>query len=89
MKVNISIDGTPDEVRAFFGWPPVAAVHEEWLKKVREQMAAGAPGFDPASLMKAMPVAGMPPQMNEQMQQFMTMQQAFWQQMAVGEPKKD
>lgn len=81
MKVNISIDGSPDEVRAFFGWPPVAQLHEELLKKMQEQMAAGAPGFDPASMMKNM--------MPEHLQNMMSMQQAFWQQMATqGADKK-
>ena len=57
MKVNITLDGTPDEVRAFFGWPPLATLQEEWLNKMREQMAAGA---DPSALFKSMMPGGFP-----------------------------
>jgi hypothetical protein len=91
MKVNITLDGTPDEVRAFFGWPPLATLQEEWLNKMREQMAAGA---DPTALFKTMmpgAMSGMGPGMTlgmasgamspEQMQNLFAMQQAFWQQM--------
>lgn len=89
MKVNITLDGTPDEVRAFFGWPPLATLQEEWLNKMREQMAAGA---DPTTLFKGMmpgAMAGMNPGMAagatpEAMQNLFAMQQAFWQQMQSG-----
>jgi hypothetical protein len=93
MKVNITLDGTPDEVRAFFGWPPLATLQEEWLNKMREQMAAGA---DPAALFKSMMPGAMPgatgamPGMTagaaspEAMQNLFAMQQAFWQQMQAG-----
>lgn len=94
MKVNITLDGTPDEVRAFFGWPPLATLQEEWLNKMREQMAAGA---DPSALFKSMMpagMAGMAPGINpgvmsqEQLQNLFTMQQVFWQQMNAGKPEK-
>lgn len=98
MKVNITLDGTPDEVRAFFGWPPLATLQEEWLNKMREQMAAGA---DPSALFKSMMpggMAGMAAGLNpgampsgvpsqEQLQNLFTMQQAFWQQMNAGKPE--
>ncbi len=94
MKVNITLDGTPDEVRAFFGWPPLATLQEEWLQKMREQMASGA---DPAALFKSMMLGVVPgvspgamPGMTggaaapEAMQNLFAMQQAFWQQMQAG-----
>ena len=87
MKVNITLDGTPDEVRAFFGWPPIAAMQDEWLQKMREQMATGG---DPSSFFKtmmpgAMPgmTGAMPAAMSpEQLQNLFAMQQAFWQQLS-------
>ncbi|MFZ5842145.1 MAG: hypothetical protein ACOY3E_04520 [Pseudomonadota bacterium] len=96
MKVNITLDGTPDEVRAFFGWPPLATLQEEWLNKMREQMAAGA---DPSALFKSMMPGGMAAGLNpgampsgvpsqEQLQNLFTMQQAFWQQMNAGKTEK-
>jgi len=82
MKVNITLDGTPDEVRAFFGWPPIAALQAEWLQQMREQMAAGA---DPSALFKTMMPGAMPGMASaptpEQLQNVFAMQQAFWQQM--------
>jgi hypothetical protein len=82
MKVNITLDGTPDEVRAFFGWPPLATLQEEWLQKMREQMAAGA---DPSVLFKGMMPGAMPNTMSpEQLQNVFAMQQAFWQQLNPG-----
>ncbi|NQD36212.1 hypothetical protein HPT27_04185 [Permianibacter sp. IMCC34836] len=98
MKVNITLDGTPDEVRAFFGWPPLATLQEEWLNKMREQMAAGA---DPSALFKSMMPGGFPgampgmtPGMSptamspDQLQNLFAMQQAFWQQMNTGKTEK-
>jgi hypothetical protein len=94
MKVNITLDGTPDEVRAFFGWPPLATLQEEWLNKMREQMAAGA---DPSALFKSMMPGGFPGAMAgmnpasmspDQLQNLFAMQQAFWQQMNAGKSEK-
>ena len=94
MKVNITLDGTPDEVRAFFGWPPLATLQEEWLNKMREQMAAGA---DPSALFKGMMPGGVPGAMAgmnpaamspDQLQNLFAMQQAFWQQMNAGKTDK-
>ena len=52
MKVRINVDLTPEEARAFFGLPDVASFQQELLEKIRDQMLAGAEGFDPISLMK-------------------------------------
>lgn len=89
MKVNISLDGSPDEVRAFFGWPPVAQMHDELWKKMQEQMSAGAPGYDPASIMKNMMPDHMQNMMPDQLKNMMNMQQAFWQQMAQQQADTD
>ncbi|PLY15198.1 MAG: hypothetical protein C0631_08760 [Sedimenticola sp.] len=52
MKVNISIDMTPEEFRKMMGWPDVQGLHEDIMGKMREQIAAGAEGYDPMSLMQ-------------------------------------
>ena len=52
MKVNITIDMTPEEFRKMMGWPDVQGIHEEVMEKIREQIAAGAEGYDPMNLMQ-------------------------------------
>ncbi|MDR9468770.1 DUF6489 family protein [Marinospirillum sp.] len=50
MKVNIELDMTPDEFRQAMGLPDVQPFQEELMNKIREQMEAGAEGYDPLSL---------------------------------------
>lgn len=50
--MKISIDITPEEMRTLMGWPDVQPLQEEMIDKIREQMDAGAEGYDPLSLMK-------------------------------------
>lgn len=52
MNINISVDMTPEEFRKLMGWPDVQGFQEEMMQQIREQMAAGAEGFDPLSLMQ-------------------------------------
>lgn len=52
MKIRINVDLTPEEARAFFGLPDVVSFQQELLEKIRDQMVAGAEGFDPISLMR-------------------------------------
>lgn len=52
MKVNISVDLTPEEFRKSMGWPDIQPLQEEMLAKIREQMEAGSEGYDPISLMQ-------------------------------------
>ncbi|MCB1874623.1 MAG: hypothetical protein KDH88_01460 [Chromatiales bacterium] len=52
MKITITADVTPDELRAFFGLPDVTPLHQELVEQIRKNMEAGAHGFDPLSLMK-------------------------------------
>ncbi|OQX30444.1 MAG: hypothetical protein B0D96_03780 [Candidatus Sedimenticola endophacoides] len=52
MKINIEIDITPEEFRKSMGWPDVEAFNRELLDKLRQQMEAGAEGFDPLTLLK-------------------------------------
>lgn len=50
--MKISIDMTPEEMRTLMGWPDVQGLQAEMIDKIREQMNAGAEGYDPLSLMK-------------------------------------
>lgn len=50
--MKISIDMTPEEMRTLMGWPDVKQLQTEMIDKIREQMDAGAEGYDPLSLMK-------------------------------------
>lgn len=50
--MKISIDMTPEEMRTLMGWPDVQGLQQEMIDKIREQMNAGAEGYDPLSLMQ-------------------------------------
>ncbi|KOR29517.1 hypothetical protein TI04_08440 [Achromatium sp. WMS2] len=52
MKFKIDVEITPEEVRRLMGLPDVQAFHEEILAQIRSQMAAGADGYDPKTLMR-------------------------------------
>ena len=70
MKINISMKTTPAEFREFLGLPEVQPLQAEMIEKVREQMQAGAEGFDPLSLMS--------PFIAPNVQSMEAMQRAFW-----------
>lgn len=52
MKFTVNVDMTPEELRRVLGLPDVSALQGEMIDKVREQMAAGAEGYDPLTLLK-------------------------------------
>jgi hypothetical protein len=59
MKVNIEMDMTPEEARAFLGLPDVAALQQQMLEEMRARMRAAFEAGDPEAMMKAwMPLAG-------------------------------
>ena len=70
MKVNVTMDMTPAELREFLGLPDVQGLQAEMLDKIREQMKAGVEGFDPLSLMR--------PFIAPNLQGMEAMQRAFW-----------
>lgn len=51
MKINMSVDCSPQELREFLGWPDVGKVQQEMLERVSTMVAEGG-GIDPASLMR-------------------------------------
>ncbi len=71
MKINIEVDATPEEIRAFFGLPDVAPLQNELMAKLQENMKLGMEGYDPVNLTKLMlPSAGF-----SAMEKY---QKAFW-----------
>ena len=70
MKIDVSIEATPAELREFLGLPEVQSLQAEMIEKIREQMQAGAEGFDPASIMR--------PFIAPNLQSMEAMQRAFW-----------
>jgi len=51
MKVNIEIDCTPEEARAFMGLPDVSALHAVYLDRMKGLMAEGVTAADVERLM--------------------------------------
>jgi len=78
MKINVEIDCTPEEARAFFGLPDVAPMQERLMKEVEERTLAAMRAMEPEALMQNWLPASM--------QGLETMQKMFWN--AMGDPKK-
>lgn len=70
MKIDISVDVSPEELRQFLGLPEVKPLQDELVRRMSEHMESGAAGLDPVSLMQ--PFLTPAPGALE------TMQRAFW-----------
>jgi hypothetical protein len=58
MKVNIEMDMTPQEARAFMGLPDVAPIQKKMLEDMQARMKAAFDANDPEGMMRAwMPLA--------------------------------
>jgi hypothetical protein len=77
MKVNVTIDCTPEEARAFFGLPDLGPMQQRVLGEIEERLRSSLNSMSPEAIFKTWIPASM--QGVEQMQQ---MQQAFWSQLA-------
>ncbi len=78
MKVNLEIDCTPEEARAFFGLPDVAPMQERLMKEVEAQMLGAMKAMEPEALFNTWLPASM--------QGLENFQKMFWN--AMGDPKK-
>jgi hypothetical protein len=78
MKINVEIDCTPEEARAFFGLPDVAPMQERLMKEVEERAVAAMHAMEPEALIKNWLPASM--------QGFENIQKMFWN--AMSDPNK-
>lgn len=76
MKVDISIDCSPEEARAFLGLPAVAPMQEALLREIEARMQAAMRGIDAETLLKTWLPAGF--------SGLEEMQKSFWRQFAAG-----
>lgn len=53
MKVNINIDCTPQEARAFFGLPDVTPLNEQLVAEMSKRMSANMEAMEPEALMRS------------------------------------
>ncbi len=51
MKVNVEIDCTPAEARAFFGLPDVAPMQEKLMREVEARTLAAMKAMEPDALL--------------------------------------
>ncbi len=52
MKINIEVDCSPEEARAFLGLPDVAPMQAVLIVELGKRMRAGLEAMDPETLMK-------------------------------------
>ncbi|MBL8629680.1 MAG: hypothetical protein JNM81_08640 [Rhodospirillaceae bacterium] len=70
MKVNITVDCTPEEARAFMGLPNVAPIQDAAMKQMQIQMEKAAQSMDVDTIMKVLfPIRP---------ENLADMQKAFW-----------
>ena len=77
MKVNVEINCTPEEARAFFGLPDLGPMQQRVMGEIEERLRSSLNAMNPETIFKTWLPASM--QGVEQMQQ---LQQAFWSQLA-------
>ncbi len=77
MKVNVEINCTPEEARAFFGLPDLGPMQQRIMGEIEERLRNSLNAMNPEAIFKTWLPASM--QGVDQMQQ---MQQAFWSQLA-------
>ncbi|HEY0524790.1 MAG TPA: DUF6489 family protein [Stellaceae bacterium] len=51
MKINVTVDCTPEEARAFFGLPDVKPLQEAVLAELQAGMKRGMTAMEPADMM--------------------------------------
>jgi len=53
MKINIEIDCTPQEARAFMGLPDVAPLNDQLVQEMQKRMSENMAAMQPEELMKS------------------------------------
>lgn len=59
MKINVTFDLTPEELRRAMGLPDVQAWQQEVFSQMLEKMQAGEEGYDPMALYQPLMKEGM------------------------------
>ena len=59
MKVNVEVDCTPAEARAFMGLPDVTPLNEAMVAEMQKRMQANVAAMQPEELMKTWTSFGM------------------------------
>lgn len=52
MKVNINIECTPEEARAFMGLPDVSTLNEQLVQEMAKRMTGNLDAMEPEALMR-------------------------------------
>jgi hypothetical protein len=52
MKVNINIECTPEEARAFMGLPDVSTLNEQLVEEMAKRMTGNLDAMEPEALMR-------------------------------------
>jgi len=83
MKVNVEVNCTPEEARAFFGLPDLGPMQQRVMGEIEDRLRSSLNAMNPETIFKTWLPASM--QGVEQVQQ---LQQAFWSQLANIAPGK-
>lgn len=76
MKVNVNVECTPEEARAFLGLPDVRPMQETMMKEIEQRMRQGMTAMEPEALLKVWLPLGV--------QGFEHAQKLFWSQFSGG-----
>jgi len=52
MKINVEVDCTPEEARAFLGLPDLGPMQRQLVGEMQERMSANLRALDPQEMMK-------------------------------------
>ncbi|AHK80303.1 MULTISPECIES: DUF6489 family protein [Ectothiorhodospira] len=81
MKINVEVDATPEEIRAFLGLPDVAPLQKEMMEDVAKRMREGQQGYESLAMMQ--------PLMQSGVANMDAMQKLFWQAFTQSGSKDD
>jgi hypothetical protein len=81
MKINVDIECSPEEARAFFGLPNVTPMQDAVMEEIQDRVMSAMKGTDAETLLKTWVPAGVAGL--EQMQKM------FWQSFSQGGGAKD
>jgi len=83
MKINVDVECTPEEARAFLGLPDVKPMQDAVLEEIEDRMRKNLSAMDPETLFKTWLPMGV--------QSFEQLQKMFWSQIgsAAGQNVSD